>query len=135
MRRLSGPDAEVARWGSCTGHQPHRPAGGAHQRGAGVLVVADPVRANFGACVHDRYTVLHVNQAHEREEDVEDVARHGRPTPAELGLELCVGEARWHPGPGRPPPLTAVRDEDGAPEGDDEEELVEVDDQGRPVSP
>lgn len=39
----------------------------------------------------------------------------------------------------RPAPLAAVRDQDGAPEGDGaddgEEELIEVDEQGRPVSP
>jgi hypothetical protein len=37
--------------------------GGAHQRGAGGLVVADPARAEGGADIRDHYTVLHVNQA------------------------------------------------------------------------
>jgi hypothetical protein len=81
--REQAPAAEVARWGSCTGHQPHRPASGAHPRGAGVLVVADPARADGVAGTHDHDTVLHVNQAQGREEVVEDLARHGRPTPAE----------------------------------------------------
>jgi hypothetical protein len=35
----------------------------------------------------------------------------------------------------RPAPLAAVRDDDGEADGDGEEELVEVDEQGRPVSP